>query len=111
MLPPFPNPLQLSTRFRIVVSGEDQPDAASIQFTTASGIPVQTIGKPLYIGTNEITWSGTDPAGNLLARGKHDPEAAVVRHACASKSFIRHPFGSFTVLVVGKPSMPLCTNR
>ena len=69
MLPPFPNPLQLSTLFTIVISGEDQPDAASIQFTTASGIAVQTISKPLHIGANELTWSGTDPSGHLLPPG------------------------------------------
>lgn len=69
LLPPFPNPFQLSTMFRVVVSGGDQPDAASIQFTSAAGVPVQAISKPLYIGTNEITWRGTDPSGYLLPPG------------------------------------------
>jgi len=58
-----------------------------------------------------------DPAaGSLLARGEHDPEAAVIAHRpsthpWASLSFIRQPCGSFTLLVVGKPSMPLWMKR
>jgi hypothetical protein len=69
MLPPFPNPLQLSTMFRIVVSGADQPADVSIQFTSAAGVPVQAISKSLYIGTNEILWNGADPSGYLLPPG------------------------------------------
>jgi hypothetical protein len=69
ILSPFPNPLQWNTLFRIVVSGTDEPEAASIRFTTVSGIPVQDISNTLHIGTNEIHWSGTDASGNLLPPG------------------------------------------
>lgn len=69
VLSPYPNPLRLSTLFRVVVSGKDEPGEASLQFSTVAGIPVQAINRALFIGTNEVTWNGTDAAGNLLPAG------------------------------------------
>jgi hypothetical protein len=70
---PFPNPFVGEVNFKIIVSGNELPQVFDMQVISVSGKVVGRFGNndfsPLHIGTNELTWSGTDPHGNFLASG------------------------------------------
>jgi hypothetical protein len=70
---PFPNPTQAASTFRITISGKELPEYFSLQFINTSGSEIRVIDSnsitPFFIGTNEITWTGTDDRGNRLPSG------------------------------------------
>jgi hypothetical protein len=70
---PYPNPFVSDLYFKIVITGDEVPDAFDMQVITVNGKLVahyanynQSI---FHIGTNLLTWDGTDPSGNKLPGG------------------------------------------
>ena len=70
---PYPNPFSTSLYFKIIISGDNVPDAFDMQVITANGKLVTRYanysGVPFHVGTNLLTWDGTDQSGNRLPGG------------------------------------------
>ena len=70
---PYPNPFSANLYFKIVIAGNDVPDAFDMQVITANGKLVAHYanynGLPFHVGTNLLTWDGTDSGGNKLPGG------------------------------------------
>lgn len=70
LLAPYPNPSSSDVRFDLVITGNNLPDYARLQLVSATGATVATVEvSQFYIGTNRITWTGTDDRGNPLPDG------------------------------------------
>jgi hypothetical protein len=70
---PFPNPFTNEVNFKIVISGNNLPEAFDMQLISVNGKLIGHYGgnssSTFHIGTNEFTWDGTDPNGNVLSNG------------------------------------------
>jgi hypothetical protein len=70
---PYPNPFSTSLYFKIVITGDNVPDAFDMQVITANGKLVTHYGNysevPFHVGTNLLMWDGTDQGGNKLPGG------------------------------------------
>ncbi len=70
---PFPNPFTNDVYFKIVITGNELPDAFDMKLTDVNGKILGHYGNysdpAFHIGTNELSWNGTDPGGNLLPSG------------------------------------------
>ncbi len=70
---PYPNPFSTSLFFKIVITGDNVPDAFDMQVITANGKLVTHYANysdvPFHVGTNLLTWDGTDQGGNKLPGG------------------------------------------
>ena len=70
---PYPNPFSSSLYFKIVITGDNVPDAFDMQVITANGKLVTHYANysevPFHVGTNLLTWDGTDQGGNKLPGG------------------------------------------
>jgi hypothetical protein len=70
---PYPNPFSDEVYFKIVISGNDSPDAFDLQLINVNGKLVGHYGNysspAFHIGTNELSWNGTDSSGNALPSG------------------------------------------
>ena len=70
---PYPNPFTNEVYFKIVITGNDIPDAFDMQLINVNGKLVghyKNYSAPsFHIGTNELSWNGTDPGGNTLPSG------------------------------------------
>lgn len=79
---PYPNPFNQQVYFKITLSGSSLPEQLSVQFVNVNGQSQsqfdQSDFEPLHIGTNEITWRGTDLNGNLLPGGVYVYELRLV---------------------------------
>jgi hypothetical protein len=69
----YPNPVTSNAKFVFTVTGENLPQINGIEIYTSTGklvtmISGSALGK-LHLGSNEITWNGTDMNGNLLSDG------------------------------------------
>jgi hypothetical protein len=70
---PYPNPFSRDLYFKIVITGDEVPDAFDMQVITTNGQLVAHYANystlPFHVGTNLLTWDGTDPSGNKLPAG------------------------------------------
>ena len=70
---PYPNPFTSDVYFKIVITGNELPDAFDMKLTDVNGKILGHYGNysdpAFHIGTNELSWNGTDPNGNLLPSG------------------------------------------
>jgi hypothetical protein len=70
---PYPNPFTTEVYFKIIISGNELPDAFDMQLMNVNGKQVGHYGNytnpTLHIGTNELQWNGTDSGGNPLPSG------------------------------------------
>ena len=70
---PYPNPFVNEVYFKIVVTGNQLPDAFDMQIMDVNGRLLGHYGNydqpAFHIGTNELSWDGTDPSGNPLPNG------------------------------------------
>ena len=70
---PYPNPFTTDTYFKVVIAGNEVPDAFDMRLISVNGKQVAYFAdysnSTLHVGTNVITWDGTDTAGNPLASG------------------------------------------
>jgi flagellar hook assembly protein FlgD len=70
---PYPNPFSTSLFFKIVITGDNVPDAFDMQVITANGKLVTHYANyrdvPFHVGTNLLAWDGTDQGGNKLPGG------------------------------------------
>jgi len=70
---PFPNPFNNQVYFKIVISGNELPDAFDLQVVNVNGKLIshfRNYNIPTFrIGTNELIWNGTDMNGNTLSNG------------------------------------------
>ncbi|OZI07781.1 hypothetical protein BWI93_12495 [Siphonobacter sp. BAB-5385] len=69
-----PNPLELYTRFHLVLTGDSLPDAMTVEIMSMQGQLLRVLSnesQPLRVGTNEYFWNGTDHQGNRLPPGTY----------------------------------------
>lgn len=70
---PYPNPSSRDVYFKIVITGNNVPEAFDLKIISANGAPVAHFGDyqdpNLHIGINELNWNGTDQHGNRLPGG------------------------------------------
>ncbi|WP_276365676.1 C25 family cysteine peptidase [Chryseolinea sp. H1M3-3] len=70
---PYPNPFTNELYFKIVISGNELPDAFDWQVINVNGKVVAHYGNysapGFHIGTNELSWDGKDQQGNVLSNG------------------------------------------
>jgi hypothetical protein len=70
LLAPYPNPSASEFRFDLVMTGNTPPDQLQLTVVTPEGRVVNSVTvTDFYIGTNRISWNGTDHAGHLLPNG------------------------------------------
>ncbi|MFM7858769.1 MAG: C25 family cysteine peptidase [Flammeovirgaceae bacterium] len=69
----YPNPSRGKFYFNFLLIGNELPTAFSLQVYTLSGKCIQNFTSSeidlFHIGTNELTWEGTDEEGNALPSG------------------------------------------
>ena len=70
---PYPNPFSKDLYFKIVITGDNVPNAFDMQVINTNGKLVAHYANysdlPFHVGTNLLSWDGTDPSGNKLADG------------------------------------------
>ncbi|HET6538876.1 MAG TPA: C25 family cysteine peptidase, partial [Chryseolinea sp.] len=70
---PYPNPFANDVYFKIVITGNELPDAFDMKLTDVNGKILGHYGNysdpAFHIGTNELSWNGTDLGGNALPSG------------------------------------------
>jgi hypothetical protein len=70
---PYPNPFTNEVYFKIIITGNELPDAFDMQLINVNGKLVGHYGNytnpSFHIGTNELSWNGADSSGNALPSG------------------------------------------
>jgi hypothetical protein len=70
---PYPNPFASKLYFKIIITGDETPDAFDLQVINLNGKTVAhyaDYSSPgLHVGTNNLSWDGTDSGGNFLPDG------------------------------------------
>ena len=73
IMDPYPNPFTNDVYFKIVITGNELPDAFDMKLTDVNGKILGHYGNysdpAFHIGTNELSWNGTDLGGNALPSG------------------------------------------
>jgi len=72
---PYPNPFAARTYLNITVSGNTLPDQYQFEIFDLNGKLLREFQQdempPIFIGTNIISWSGTDDYGNEMVNGMY----------------------------------------
>jgi hypothetical protein len=70
---PYPNPFTSHVYFKIVIAGNEAPDAFDMRLISVNGKQVAYYAdydhSTLHVGTNLISWDGKDTSGNPLSSG------------------------------------------
>ena len=72
---PHPNPFAANTYITVTVSGNKLPDNFEFELIDLNGKLVREFQQdelpPFFIGTNTISWNGTDANGNGMVNGMY----------------------------------------
>ena len=70
---PYPNPFVTAIYFKVVITGNEVPDAFDMQIISTNGKQVAHYAdystSAFHIGTNMVSWDGNDSRGNKLPDG------------------------------------------
>jgi hypothetical protein len=69
---PYPNPSEYDVNFRIILTGDQQPDTMLLEIMNANGQTVTTFTQNgLFVGTNVLTWQRQNAAGSIVPGGMY----------------------------------------
>lgn len=84
---PYPNPSEHDVNFKIVLTGDQQPDTMLLEIMNANGQTVTTFThNDLFIGTNVLTWSRQNAAGGIVPEGMYLYRMILTRNGNAVKT-------------------------
>jgi hypothetical protein len=69
-----PNPMEISTKFSLIVTGDRAPAGMNIEIYSLQGQLLRILSsenQPLVVGRNEYYWDGTDQRGGRLPAGTY----------------------------------------
>ncbi len=72
---PHPNPFSVDMKFTIIIGGNKLPDTYEFQVVDLNGKQIRKFEEDelpsLFIGTNTLTWNGSDDTGTVMVNGMY----------------------------------------